>query len=230
MPHSLLLNIDKAADVSGDVREYSMTAALRHWVLLIKLNALFVLFSLPLITLPAAYCATVDIMHDLLRDQYREPFMLARFSATFRGSFNRALSAGFIFACVQIICISSVYFYGVLATTHLFYSVFCAVAFALMVMNLLAACYFYTALSLYPTLTFRQLLKVALYSVLLKPWTVLLGISAVMLIWVAHLLTYPYSLFFPVFISLSIGVLILTFTSVKGVNLAFEMLHDKTKK
>jgi uncharacterized membrane protein YesL len=204
---------------------YSLITALRQWVSLVKLNTLFLLFALPLVTLPAAYCAALDISADLLRNQYHSPFMLTRFLNTFRRTFVLSMLAGLVILILEFIAAGSLYFYSVLAKSNLLYSLLCALAFAVMLAVLLLGISFYTALATHYECSVRELLKLALYSTLLKPWLLLFGCSSTVLFWMLHIITFPFSIFLPTFFSLAVGIVMLTITSIQGVNQAFELLQ-----
>ena len=205
----------------------SLMAALRQWVLLLKLNTLFIVFSLPLFTIPAAYCATVNVLSDVLQGRYDEPFLLTRFLAVFRRTFKTSLIGAVVFMILEFICISSTVFYGAMAEGNILYAIFCAIGITVSMAVLVVATYFFTGLSILTGLTSKTMCVVSLYSALIKPGSAVLGIFAVFLMWLGHLLIYPFSVFFPIFISMSVGILILTFTSVKGVKLAFELVQSE---
>ena len=61
---------------------------------LIKVNLLFFLFCIPVITIPAAYCAMTRIIVSMVRD--KEHFLWTDFWNTFRKEFKKATVSGLI--------------------------------------------------------------------------------------------------------------------------------------
>ncbi|MDR2157279.1 MAG: DUF624 domain-containing protein [Clostridiales Family XIII bacterium] len=85
--------LDKPAP-SGGVRRYFFVLATHFWKMVL-LNWLFLLFSVPLITLPAALCATSRVQVKLIRDG--SCFLWRDFIGEFRDSFGKSLFFGTFF-------------------------------------------------------------------------------------------------------------------------------------
>ena len=71
----------------------------REWWMLLELNLLFILFALPLVTLPAAQVAANRVTALMLQD--RSVYLLRDFWEAFRGRFWRAAMLG-VLAIVMI--------------------------------------------------------------------------------------------------------------------------------
>lgn len=75
-----------------------------YWIELIKLNVLFLLLCLPVVTIPAAIAAMNRIVLDML---YRKPFdyrMWRGMMTTFRRDFWRSTAAGIVLGAALAVC------------------------------------------------------------------------------------------------------------------------------
>ena len=79
----------------GGIQRYALLLTTHFWKL-VGLNLLFVLFSLPVITLPAALCAMNRVCMLLIRNGYC--FLWQDFWQEFRRSFARSLLPALLFA------------------------------------------------------------------------------------------------------------------------------------
>ena len=90
----------KPAPASG--RERFFFLLLTHFWKLIILNLLFILFSLPVITLPAALCAMNRVLIKLVREG--NCLLWMEFRDEFKRSFLKSLPPGLIFGAMLALC------------------------------------------------------------------------------------------------------------------------------
>ena len=81
----------------------------REFFALIKVNFLFYAFCIPIVTIPAAYCAMTRITVTMVRD---EPYFLwTNFWQTFRREFVKATVAGFFYLAGIALAVTAVMYY-----------------------------------------------------------------------------------------------------------------------
>lgn len=121
------------------------SAIRRDWKELMKLNLLFLLTCLPIVTIPAARTAMAKICLLLLRDH---PCTLWRdYWRSFRENFWDSSKAGLVFYGGEILCLYGIFFYGQLAAHYpLLWGVVILLACLLFVL-LLVEIHFYPALA-----------------------------------------------------------------------------------
>lgn len=117
---------------------------LREWKTLIKLNLLFLVFCMPVITIPAALCAMQHITLKLIQD---EPVLLVPdFFRAFRRLFKRTTLWGWGYLLLLAAAIFCLTFYGQMKGYHaLFLLPFLFVAIGILLMTL-AGIYFFPLL------------------------------------------------------------------------------------
>ena len=82
----------------GGIRRYGVLLATHFWKL-VELNLLFILFSIPIVTLPAALCGVNRVCVLLIRNGYC--FVWGDFWEEFRRSFRRSLFPALLFALLR---------------------------------------------------------------------------------------------------------------------------------
>ena len=81
----------------------------REFFSLIKVSFLFYLFCIPVVTIPAAYCAMTRVTVSMVRD---EPYFLWNaFFTAFRSEFAKATAAGFVFLAGLALNITALIYY-----------------------------------------------------------------------------------------------------------------------
>lgn len=180
----------------------------RNWWELIQLNLMVVLFSLPLVTLPAALVAAGRICVLMLED--RNVYAGRDFLAAFRRKFWPATAAGALgFGAVALaLHAAQVFLQG--ATANLLLALPFTVSAATAVFALVATAWALTLLAMRDQ-ALPLLLGRALLGALARPLPVLAALVFVALLWVLHVLFYPASIFMPAIINFSFGTLVVTF-------------------
>ena len=84
----------------GGIRRYGVLLATHFWKL-VELNLLFILFSVPIVTLPAALCGVNRVCVLLIRNGYC--FVWGDFWEEFRRSFRRSLLPALLFALLLFV-------------------------------------------------------------------------------------------------------------------------------
>lgn len=186
----------------------------RNWWLLIKLNILFWLCCLPLVTIPAALKAMSRICVDLLRGEHGD--LWRDWWAAFRGGFLRTTAAGALMALLLFALGSGVRFYGTaMAENGLLAlpAVLLLVAMAVLVMALF---------SLFPLLEFSELrlgemVRSALLLVLVRLPQNLAALGVLIVLAVGYVLAFPWSSFVLGAIALSLFWLVACYTAWPGL-------------
>lgn len=119
----------------------------REFFPLIKLNLLFLISCIPVVTIPASLTAMSRITVTMVRD--RNYFMLSDYWDAFKRDFWRSLLAGVLFAVALGIFGLSTWFYYMLAqTSNKFFLVFAGVSLGLLLTALGGAVYFFPMLAM----------------------------------------------------------------------------------
>jgi uncharacterized membrane protein YesL len=179
----------------------------REWWMLLELNLLFILFSLPLVTLPAAQVACTRVTTLMLED--RSVYLVRDFWEGFRSRLLRATLLGVL----SVVVVGA----GAHAALTFLEAARTAIAFVLPFVVAASATIFAIIVSIYAltllALSDRPLwtiLRIALLGALARPLPVLAALSAVAVLWVLHILFYPASIFMPALLNFSFGTLVLT--------------------
>ena len=119
----------------------------REFFPLIKLNLLFIISCLPIVTIPAALTAMNRITVTMVRD--RNYFMLSDYWDAFKRDFFRSLLAGVLVLVLVAVFSVSIWFYYMLGQAgSKFFLLFVGVSVALMIMVLGSAMYFFPMLAM----------------------------------------------------------------------------------
>ena len=84
----------------GGFRRYAAVLGTNFWKL-VRLNLIFILFSLPVVTIPAALCGVNRVCMLLIRNGYC--FLWEDFWEEFRRSFRRSLLPGLLFSALLFV-------------------------------------------------------------------------------------------------------------------------------
>ncbi|NGO52806.1 YesL family protein [Allomesorhizobium camelthorni] len=191
----------------------------REWWELIKLNLLFIAFSLPLVTLPAAYMATVAICLAMIED--RNVYLLRDFWSAFRSRFLTATLLGLSFCGAGALVVLAVRTYAEAAKADLLFVAPFTVAVVVAILLPLGLAHLFVVLALGNHGSLRDMAKVAATGMLARPLPGLAALLFVALLWLAHVLFYPASVFLPVLVNFSLGALVTSFAVLKGVEFGF---------
>ena len=196
----------------------------REWWDLIKLNVLVIAFSLPLVTLPAAWFAAMRVSVMMIED--RNVYLWRDFWAAFRAGFWRATGFGAILIAAGALAVIAVQSYAALAQASLIYAAPLALAIAMAIIVPLYALYLFTALAMDMKANNARLLKAAGLGLLRNPLSGLSALAVVGALWIAHILFYPASVILPVLVNFSFSALIGSFGAMKGVRFGLARLSS----
>jgi uncharacterized membrane protein YesL len=199
----------------------------REWWTLLKLNLLFVAFALPLFTIPAAWFATVSISVTMIED--RNVWLLKDFWAAFRSRFALSSALGLAFLGAGALCILAVRTYASAVKDNLLFAPPLMMAIAVSVLLLLYGAHLFVALALGHGRPFGDLAKAAVLGLLARPLPGILALLIVGALWIVHIAFYPASVFMPVLVNFSLGALVLSFATIKGVRFGFSRLAADTR-
>lgn len=187
----------------------------REWWELVKLNLLFLLASLPIVTLPAAGFATARICRSMVED--RNVYLVRDFFEALRDHALRSLAFAILAAAVLALGIYAIASYGAAARDSLFYAVpltlsLVATAFVAVVIPyavMISVCN--------RPLSFAQTLRLAALATLIRPLPMLGALTFVSALWLAHIAFYPVSVFLPVTLNFSLGMFAVAFGARRAV-------------
>jgi uncharacterized membrane protein YesL len=180
----------------------------REWWMLIELNLLYVLFALPLVTLPAAQVAASRVTALMLAD--RPVYLVRDFWEAFRGRFWRATVLGALALLATGIAGYAAFVFVQMARLDILFVLPFVVSGATAVFATLAAIHGVTILAI-ADLPLGRVIRLALLGALARPLPALGALGVVALLWVLHILFYPASIFMPVVLNFSFGTLAVTF-------------------
>ncbi len=199
----------------------------REWLELIKLNLLFLLVALPIVTLPAAYLASVNVSLFYVND--KNVYLSREFFRFFKQKFIPATTYSLGFIAVITIGIMTTRFYILGVSENFTFVALATISGSVTCFVLMVAINFATAVVLKQNSGFKSLLKISFMATLLRPVKLFISLAVVTTLWLLHFIFYPISIFMPIVFNFSIGILILTFSTVKGVNEAVDLLNSKNR-
>ena len=180
----------------------------RNWWELIQLNLMVILFSLPIVTLPAALIAATRICALMLDD--RNVYLGRDFLEAFRRKFWRATVVGYGAFGVVAVAAYAAFSFVQAARDNLFLALPLTISASTAVFMMIAASYAFVLLAMRDQ-PLRVLLKRAMLGALARPLPALAALAFVALLWVLHVVFYPVSIFMPAVINFSFGMLAVTF-------------------
>ena len=187
-----------------------LSILVREWWELLKLNIVFVLMSLAVVTIPAAQAAATRVAVDLVED--RNSYLGRDFMETFRAEFWRASLGGWLILAGQGIAVYAVWVYLQALPVSPVFAIPVVVSFAGFVVLTLMSFHFYPLL-VETELPLRLVLKNALYLAFLNLRHGFLAFVICLALWVVHVLAYPLSVFMPAMMNFSLGILVATFAA-----------------
>ena len=180
----------------------------REWWELVKLNLLFLLASLPLVTLPAATFATARICHRMVEDQ--NVYLLRDFLEALRDGVLRATLWALVSGAGLVLGIYAIVTYGTEARSALVYAVPLTVSLLATTFLAVASTYF-MMFSVAGPIRLASCVRKAALAALLRPLPVLAALAIVAILWLAHVAFYPVSVFMPAAINFSFGMFAIAF-------------------
>ncbi len=189
----------------------------REWWTLLKLNLLFLVFALPLVTLPAAWFAATSVSVAMIED--RNVYLWRDFLSAFRSRFWPATVLGAFFCTAAALTILALRTYGAATTDTLLAAVPLAIALTVAVLLPLYAAHVFVALAQRGDRPLGAIAKASAIGMLARPLPGLAALLFVALLWLAHILFYPASVLLPVLVNFSFGALVTSFAVFKGVRI-----------
>lgn len=186
----------------------------REFFELIKLNLLFLVFCIPLVTIPAAICAMNKVLLAMVQDENH--FLFHDFLEAFKANWKQASFGGYLLTLGIFASLFGLRFYfGGIGSSVLFY-VPVSISFLVLILMVVMGFYFYPMVALIE-LPLKQLLKnAALLTLVCLPHN-FAALGAVAVISIGILLTFPFSTVLSVFIQFALVNLISCFCAFAGL-------------
>ncbi|ADY67349.1 DUF624 domain-containing protein [Rhizobium rhizogenes] len=182
----------------------------REWWEMVKLNLLFIIASLPVVTMPAAMLAMGRVCVSFSNDE--NTYLLRDFLEALRTFALRGTALVLLAALVVGGGGYATVSYADAARSQLAYSVPFAISLAV-TLFLTLLCAYATVVLAKEDLPLLQTLRRAAFLALTRPWPMLAALSFVAALWIAHILFYPVSVFMPATINFSLGMFALCFAA-----------------
>ncbi|MCV9945616.1 DUF624 domain-containing protein [Rhizobium sp. BT-175] len=194
----------------------------REWWEMVKLNILFLLASLLIVTLPAALAATARVSVALVED--RNTYLLRDFTEAFQRYFWRSTVWGLALAGALSIGVHAIITYAAGARDNLMLAAPLAIALVATAFLAVLACHL-IVLMVMRDLPVLRLLRLAALASVVRPLPALAALAFNAALWLAHILFYPVSVFMPATFNFSLGMFAVAF----GVHRAAVMVLDLPK-
>ncbi|MBY5892314.1 YesL family protein [Rhizobium ruizarguesonis] len=196
----------------------------REWWEMVKLNFLFILAGLFVVTLPAALAAMARVSVALVED--RNTYLLRDFTEAFLRYFWRATAWGLALAGALAVCIHAIATYGAGARDNLLLSVPLTVALVATAFVAVLACHL-VILMVMRDLPALQLLRLAALASVVRPFPALAALAFTAGLWLAHILFYPVSVFMPATFNFSLGMFAVAFGVHRTAVMVLEQFQQK---
>ncbi|HBF28396.1 YesL family protein [Rhizobium sp.] len=181
---------------------------------LFKLNLMIVVFSLPIITIPATHAAATRICISMVRDE--NIYLWRDFWQAFRRYFKAATAWGLVSAAVLGLSGYAAFIYGQLAIVNFAFAAAATVCLTIWVFALALTAQLFVLLVEKPDLAHSDLARLAALATLSRPWTILGAFGFIASLWLLHIVFYPVSVFMPAAFNFSLATLALTFSALKA--------------
>ncbi|MGO7399476.1 DUF624 domain-containing protein [Rhizobium ruizarguesonis] len=196
----------------------------REWWEMVKLNFLFILAGLFVVTLPAALAAMARVSVALVED--RSTYLLRDFTEAFLRYFWRATAWGLALAVALAVCIHAIATYGAGARDNLLLSAPLTVALVATAFVAVLACHL-VILMVMRDLPALQLLRLAALASVVRPFPALAALAFTAGLWLAHILFYPVSVFMPATFNFSLGMFAVAFGVHRTAVMVLEQFQQK---
>ncbi|MBY5816317.1 YesL family protein [Rhizobium leguminosarum] len=191
----------------------------REWWEMVKLNILFILAGLFVVTLPAALAAMARVSVALVED--RNTYLLRDFTEAFLRYFWRATAWGLALCGALAIGLYAIVTYAAGARDNLLLSAPLTIALVATAFIAVLACHL-IVLMVMRDLPALRLLRLAALASVIRPLPALAALAFAAGLWLAHILFYPVSVFMPATFNFSLGMFAVAF----GVHRAAVMVLD----
>lgn len=182
----------------------------REWWELVKLNLLFLIASLPLVTMPAATLAVARVSRSIASDE--NTYLLRDFLEAFQRYAVRGTVLMLASAALMAASSYAVITYAQAIPDGLIYSLPLAISIVMALFIGLVSAYA-IVLTVTRDLPFISLFRQASLLALVKPLPMLAALAFVAALWLAHILFYPVSVFMPATINFSLGIFAICFAA-----------------
>ncbi|MFN7026670.1 MAG: DUF624 domain-containing protein [Pseudorhizobium sp.] len=189
----------------------------REWLEIVKLNILFLLAALFIVTIPAALVAMARVSLSLVED--RNTYLLQDFTQALVRYFWRATAWGGALTLALGVGGYAITAYAASANENLVFVVPLTIALLASLFILVMACHL-VMLMVMRDLAPLALLRLAALASILRPLPALASLLFVATLWIAHILLYPVSVFMPAAFNFSLGMFAVAF----GVHRAAAMV------
>ncbi|EJT02292.1 YesL family protein [Rhizobium sp. CCGE 510] len=191
----------------------------REWWEMVKLNILFILASLFVVTLPAALAAMARVSVAFVED--RNTYLLREFTEAFLRYFWRATAWGLTLTGALAICTYAIVTYAAGARGNLLLSAPLTIGLAAAAFVAVFACHL-IVLMVMRDLPALRLLRLAALASVIRPFPALAALAFASVLWLTHILFYPVSVFMPATFNFSLGMFAVAF----GVHRAAVLVLD----
>jgi uncharacterized membrane protein YesL len=180
----------------------------REWWEMVKLNILFVLAAMFLVTLPAALVAMARICVAFVED--RNTYLLRDFTEAFLRYFWRATLWGVVFTMALGVGVYATVTYATAAKETLAMAAPLAISFVVTALLTALACHIVVLMVMrdLPPLT---LMRLAALATMIRPLPALVSLAFVAALWIGHIVFYPVSVFMPATLNFSLGMFAIAF-------------------
>ncbi|TDX85164.1 uncharacterized protein DUF624 [Neorhizobium sp. R1-B] len=180
----------------------------REWWEMVKLNILFVLAAMFVVTLPAALVAMARICVAFVED--RNTYLLRDFTEAFLRHFWRATLWGIAFTVALGVGLYATVTYAAAARETLAMAAPLAVSLVVTALIAVLACHLVMLMVMrdLPPLT---LLRLASTATIIRPLPALVSLAFVAVLWLAHVVFYPVSVFMPATLNFSLAMFAVAF-------------------
>lgn len=182
----------------------------REWWEMVKLNLLFLIASLPVVTMPAAMFAMARVCVSFTNDE--NTYLLHDFLEALRKFALRGTALVFLGLAVVSGGVYATVTYAGAARLQLVYSLPFAISLAVTLFLVLIGAYA-TVVLVKGDASLSQTLRQAALLALTRPLPMLAALGFVATLWIAHILFYPVSVFMPATINFSLGMFALCFAA-----------------
>jgi uncharacterized membrane protein YesL len=186
----------------------------REWWELLKLNIVFVLMSLAIVTIPAAQAGATRVAVDLVED--RNSYLGRDFMETFRSEFWRASLGGWLILAGQAVALYALYVYAQALAGSPAFAVPVVVSAAVFLVLTLTGFHFYPLL-VETDLPLKLVLKNALFLAILNLPYGAAAFAVCLALWVVHVVAYPVSVFMPAVMNFSLATFVATFAAQRAI-------------
>ncbi|MGK9051390.1 DUF624 domain-containing protein [Xaviernesmea oryzae] len=180
----------------------------REWWEMVKLNILFILAAMFVVTIPAALAATACVCLAFVED--RNTYLLRDFTEAFVRYFWRASAWGLALTAALGTGVYATAAYVSAARDNLVLAVPLTVSIVVTGFIAVLACHLIILMVMRDLPAFR-LLRLAAIASVLRPLPALAALAFVSALWLAHIIFYPVSVFMPATLNFSLGMFAVAF-------------------